>query len=165
MGPFLEMFILLTVPFSIKRFGLRNTMIIGLTALIIRYATLIFGEGDLQLPMIMIAVMIHGVIFGYFYLGGQIYIDRKAPPSLRAQGQGFIFFVTFGVGLLLGNFISGEIIRYFSSESAEGLVYQWTSIWLVTTVLSTICAFAFLVFFRKEDYGIIQLDSEDQNQP
>ena len=99
-------------------------MLIGLFALILRYATLIFGEGELQLSMILIAVLIYGVIFGYFYLGGQIYIDRKAPESLKAQAQGFIFFVTFGIGLLFGNFISGEIIRYFSFKSDGGLVYQ-----------------------------------------
>jgi len=158
MGQLLEMFILLAVPISIKKYGLRSTMIVGLIALIIRYATLIFADGDLQLPMILISVFVHGVIFGFFYLGGQIYIDRKAPASLRAQGQGFIFFVTFGVGLLLGNFVSGEIIRYFSVESGGGLVYEWKYIWGVTTALSVICALAFIILFKKEDYSIIELE-------
>ncbi|MGF1586750.1 MAG: MFS transporter [Bacteroidales bacterium] len=164
MGPLLEMFILLTVPISIKRFGLRRTMIFGLLALIVRYATLIFGEGEMQLPMIMIAVLVHGFIFGYFYLGGQIYIDRKAPASLRAQGQGFIFFITFGVGLLLGNFISGEIIRFFSVESGGGLVYQWNYIWGVTTLLSVLCALGFILFFKKEDYSTIELEEIKANE-
>ena len=158
MGQFLEMFILLAVPISIKKYGLRSTMIFGLVALIIRYASLIFADGGLQLPMIMTSVFVHGVIFGFFYLGGQIYIDRKAPASLRAQGQGFIFFVTFGVGLLLGNFICGEIIRFYSFESAGGTVYQWNQIWGVTTVLSVVLALAFMMLFKKEDYSIIELE-------
>ncbi len=156
MGQFLEMFILLAVPISIKKYGLRNTMIIGLIAMIIRYASLIIADGDLQMPMIMTAVFVHGVIFGFFYLGGQIYIDRKAPPSLRAQGQGFIFFVTFGVGLLAGNFISGEIIRIYSTEVAGEVTYRWDYIWGITTALAVICALAFSILFRKEDYSIIE---------
>ncbi len=156
MGQLLEMFILLTVPFSIKKFGLRNTMIIGLLALIIRYATLIFAYGSLQFPMILISVLVHGIIFGYFYLGGQIYIDRKAPEALRSQGQGFIFFVTFGVGLLVGNFVSGEIIRIFSSGTID-VTYQWDYIMGITAILSIICCVAFVIFFKKEDYSTIKL--------
>ena len=161
MGQLLEMFILLAVPVSIKKWGLRTTMIIGLAALIIRYASLIFAGGDMQLPFILLSVFVHGVIFGFFYLGGQIYIDRKAPSSLRAQGQGFIFFMTFGIGLLAGNFISGEIIRIFSVETAGGLDYQWNYIWGITTLMSIVVGLAFVIFFKKEDYSII--DAEPGN--
>ena len=160
LGPLFEIFLLLTVPIFIKKYGLRNTMIVGLAALVIRYATLIFAEGDMQLPFILTSVLIHGLIFGYFYLGGQIYIDRKAPPGLRAQGQGFIFFVTFGLGLLVGNFISGEIIRVFSTETAGGLVYQWNYIWGITTILALLCGLGFAIFFKKEDYSIIEVPEE-----
>jgi nucleoside transporter len=160
MGQLLEMFILLAVPISIKKYGLRTTMIIGLAALVVRYASLIFAGGEIQLPFILTSVFVHGVIFGFFYLGGQIYIDRKAPAALRAQGQGFIFFVTFGVGLLAGNFISGEVIRAFSTETATGLQYQWNYIWGITTLLSVILALAFVLFFKKEDYGVIDVTPE-----
>ncbi len=160
MGQLLEMFILLAVPISIKKYGLRTTMIIGLAALVIRYASLIFAGGEIQLPFILTSVFVHGIIFGFFYLGGQIYIDRKAPAALRAQGQGFIFFVTFGVGLLAGNFISGEVIRAFSTETATGLQYQWNYIWGITTLLSVILALAFVLFFKKEDYGVIDVTPE-----
>ncbi|MFO7924214.1 MAG: MFS transporter [Bacteroidales bacterium] len=158
LGQLLEMFILLAVPLSIKKYGLRRTMIFGLIALAVRYGSLIFAEGDLQLPMVLVSVFVHGIIFGFFYLGGQIYIDRKAPESLRAQGQGFIFFVTFGVGLLAGNFISGEIIRFYSVESGGGLVYRWEYIWGITTALSLICLIGFLLMFRKEDYKPIETE-------
>jgi nucleoside transporter len=158
MGQLMEMFILLAVPWSIKAYGLRKTMIIGLVALIIRYASLIFAGGEVQLPLIMLSVFVHGLIFGFFYLGGQIYIDRKAPSSLRAQAQGFIFFVTFGVGLLAGNFISGEIIRVFSVETATGTVYNWNYVWMTTTLFSVLVALAFIIFFKKEDYSVIEAD-------
>lgn len=102
--------------------------------------------------MILTAVLVHGVIFGYFYLGGQIFIDRKAPATLRAQGQGFIFFTTFGVGMLIGNFVNSEIIRFFSHNTGGKLVYQWENIFLTTTVLSFICLLSFMLLFKNEDY-------------
>ncbi|TVR70039.1 MAG: MFS transporter [Marinilabiliales bacterium] len=160
MGQMLEIFILLAVPISIKKYGLRRTMIIGLVALVIRYGSLVFADGNLQLPMILTAVFVHGIIFGFFYLGGQIYIDRKAPAGLRSQGQGFIFFVTFGAGLLAGNFISGQIIGIFSTEQAGITVYQWDTIWSITTAMAVLCALAFIFLFRKEDYGTIELEQQ-----
>lgn len=77
MGQLLEMFLLLAVPVSIKKFGLRNTMIIGLGALIIRYTSLIFADGDMQLPFILVSVFVHGIIFGFFCLGGRYILTGK----------------------------------------------------------------------------------------
>ncbi len=153
MGQAMEILILLAVPFLIKKYGLRNTMIFGLAALALRYLSLIFAEGVLEFPMILTAVLVHGAIFGFFFLGGQIYIDRKAPAMLRAQGQGFYFFLTMGIGMLAGNFINGEIIRLFTLET--GLI-QWIYVWGVTTLISVLCGIAFIILFRKEDYSVIE---------
>jgi len=157
-GQLAEIFILLTVPFSIKKFGLRNTMIYGLIAMIIRYAAFLVTGSDASIFFVMTGVLMHGFIFGYFYLGGQIYIDRKAPVTLQSQGQGFIFFVTFGLGLLAGNFVNGEIIRYFSEETMAGMVPDWGSIWGVTTAMALLVMLAFWLFFKKERYEKIEID-------
>ena len=69
--------------------------------------------------MFYIGILIHGLIFGFFYVGGQIYIDKKAPAELKSQAQGFIFLVTFGLGLLAGNFISSEIINNYKNTNNE----------------------------------------------
>ena len=67
--------------------------------------------------MYYIGILVHGLIFGFFYVGGQIYIDKKAPDELKAQAQGFIFLMTFGVGLLVGNLIDGRIIEMFKETT------------------------------------------------
>jgi MFS family permease len=66
--------------------------------------------------MYYIGILIHGLIFGFFYVGGQIYIDKKAPIHLKSQAQGFIFLVTFGAGLLVGNFISAKLIDLYKTD-------------------------------------------------
>jgi len=150
-GQLAEMLFMLTVPFSIRKVGLRKTMILGLVALLIRYVAFYTGSTN-DLPVFyLIGILLHGIIFGYFYLGGQIYIDQKAPAELKAQAQGFIFFVTFGLGLLVGNFISGQLIEYFSETVDTVRTYNWNSIWAVTSASALILLLAFVILFRKEN--------------
>lgn len=149
-GQLAEMLFLLTVPFSIRKVGLRNTMILGLFILLIRYVAFYTGSAA-DIPFFyLIGIVVHGIIFGYFYLGGQIYIDQKAPVELKAQAQGFIFFVTFGLGLLVGNFISGQLIEHFS-ESVHGIrTYDWNSIWGMTSIEALALLLTFIVLFKND---------------
>jgi MFS family permease len=145
-GVLAEMGFLLLVPVAIKKFGLRKTMIFGLVALTIRYLSFYAGGVVSQSWMYYIGILIHGLIFGFFYVGGQIYIDKKAPPQLKSQAQGFIFLVTFGAGLLVGNFLCAQLIDHFKSDAG----YNWDAIWGITTLVSVALMFAFMVLFRKE---------------
>ena len=149
-GQLAEMLFLLTVPFSIRKVGLRNTMILGLFALLIRYIAFYTGSATDTSVFYFIGILLHGLIFGYFYLGGQIYIDKKAPVELKAQAQGFIFLVTFGLGLLVGNFISGQIIEHFSENVGAVRTYNWNSIWEVTAASALVLLLAFIVLFKNE---------------
>lgn len=149
-GQLAEMLFLLTVPFSIRKAGLRNTMIIGLAALLIRYVAFYTGSATDVVFFYLIGILVHGIIFGYFYLGGQIYIDQKAPTELKAQAQGFIFFVTFGLGLLVGNFISGQLIGHFSWTVNAIRTYNWASIWAITSASSLALLLAFIILFKNE---------------
>jgi MFS family permease len=97
--------------------------------------------------MYYIGILIHGLIFGFFFVGGQIYIDKKAPAELKAQAQGFIFLVTFGIGLLVGNMICGRIIDHY--KSVEG--YNWDAIWGITTLSSVVLLLSFILLFKKEN--------------
>ncbi len=149
-GILAEMGFLLLVPIAIKKFGLRKVMIFGLVAMIIRYLAFYVGGVIDQSWMFYIGILIHGIIFGFFYLGGQIYIDKKAPAELKAQAQGFIFLITFGLGLLTGNFVSGEIINRFSND----LGYDWDTIWGITTIFSIVLLLLFMLLFRDEDKAL-----------
>lgn len=138
-GVLAEMGFLLLVPLAIKRSGLRKVMIFGLVALVVRYLSFYAGGIIEQSWMYYIGILIHGLIFGFFHVGGQIYIDKKAPKELKAQAQGFIFLMTYGLGLLFGNLICAWIIG--ANQHANG--YNWDVIWGVTTIM----AFAVLLFF------------------
>ena len=149
-GVLAEMGFLLLVPSAIKKFGLRKVMIFGLIALVVRYLSFYTGGIINQSWMFYIGILVHGLIFGFFYVGGQIYIDKKAPAELKAQAQGFIFLVTFGAGLLVGNFISSEIINYYKNE----LGYNWNAIWGITTLMSILLLLLFMLLFKNKDEAL-----------
>lgn len=150
-GQLAEMAFLLTVPVSIRKLGIRLTMIVGLVALLIRYVAFYTGYTANMPWLFFVGILVHGLIFGYFYLGGQIYIDQKASAELKAQAQGFIFLVTFGLGLLIGNFINGQIIE-LNTGSINGIPkYNWNQIWGISSGMSVIILLLFVILFRKAD--------------
>ncbi len=144
-GVLAEMGFMLLVPLAIKKFGLRKTMIMGLVALTIRYLSFYTGGTISQSWIYYIGILIHGLIFGFFYVGGQIYIDQKAPAELKSQAQGFIFLVTFGAGLLVGNFICARLIEYYRTPAG----HNWNAIWGVTTILSLVLLVSFAILFKE----------------
>ena len=145
-GVLAEMGFLLLVPPAIKKFGLRKTMILGLVALTIRYFSFYIGGVIVQQWIYYVGILIHGLIFGFFYVGGQIYIDKKAPAYLKSQAQGFIFLVTFGAGLLVGNFLSAKLIDHYSTEAG----YNWDAIWGITALVSVGLLLGFMLLFRED---------------
>jgi nucleoside transporter len=149
-GVLAEMGFMLLIPVAIKKFGLRKVMIFGLIAMVVRYVSLYLGGVVNQQWLFYVGILVHGLIFGFFYVGGQIYINKKTPDELKSQGQGFIFLVTFGLGLLAGNLIDGEIIRIFHDKSTGVRIYDWDSIWGITSVFSIVLLLAFITLFKDD---------------
>jgi MFS family permease len=116
-GQAVEMFVMLLVPIALARYGAKWTMVVGLIALLVRYIAFWFGGLYDQTLLYYVGILVHGVIFGFFFVGGQVYVDKKAPKEIRAQAQGLIVLVCFGLGMLIGNFTNGAFIDYNAAKS------------------------------------------------
>jgi nucleoside transporter len=166
-GQFAEMFFMLLIPMALARLGIKKSLLIGLIAMLVRYVAFLCGSKFDQEWLYFIAILVHGIIFGFFFVGGQIYIDKKAPKEIRAQAQGFIFLVTFGIGLLIGNFFNGELIaRNVTEQIIDGAavkVYNWDTIWMVTTIISLVLPVVFLFFFKDKILTNEQATEKVQN--
>lgn len=151
-GQVSEIGFMLVVPLALVRVGVKWAMTIGLGMLVIRYGSLMLGEmigGFAGTPLIYLSILVHGLIFGFFFVGGQIYVDRKAPKELKAQAQGFLFLAGFGLGLLAGNFINGKLLEHYTTVTSEGAkVYDWQPIWMITTACSVVLLIVFAVVFH-----------------
>ncbi|HPC96624.1 MAG TPA: MFS transporter [Sedimentisphaerales bacterium] len=144
LGQLVEMFVMLVVPIALVRFGARWAMVIGLGALLVRYAAFWTGGAMGQTWPYYIAILVHGVIFGFFFVGGQVYVDKKAPPEIRAQAQGFIILVCYGVGMLLGTYFNVQLINRYTTDG----VVDWNPIWIIMTVMSAVLLGLFALLFR-----------------
>ena len=153
-GQFVEMFVMLLVPIALARYGVKWTMVVGLVALLVRYVAFLTGGIFDYTSLYFVAILVHGIIFGFFFVGGQVYVDKKAPKEIRAQAQGFIFLVCYGIGMLIGNFFNGKLISHYTTETiVDGVAqkaYDWNTIWTITTIISVVLLASFCLVFRDD---------------
>ncbi len=110
-GQAAEIFLMLLIPLALARMGIKWALVAGLVALVVRYVSFWCGGVYGMDSLYFFAILVHGIIFGFFFVGGQIYVDKKAPPEIRAQAQGFMFLITFGIGMVAGNFFNASLIE------------------------------------------------------
>ncbi len=157
LGQAVEILLMLVVPIAIARIGLKWAMVVGLIAQLVRYGALLIGEAvGAEMAPAYIAILVHGLIFGFFFVGGQIYVDRRAPKEMRAQAQGFMFLAPFGVGLLIGNFLWAWVIGVYTVDG----VRNWQPIWLWTTLVSALVLVLFAVAFRDTTQSVAAAEVE-----
>ena len=158
LGQFVEIFLMLLVPLALLRFGVKWTMVAGLGALAIRYFALWGGIAADQTSLYYIAILVHGVIFGFFFVGGQVYVDKKAPPEIRAQAQGLIVLICFGVGMLIGTFVNVELIERYTTDG----ICNWKPVFVINALVSAVLVVALCALFRDDTKQTPKTESADQ---
>lgn len=146
-----ELFFLFITTIVITRLGFKKAMIIGLAAMLARYLFFWWGSVSDTPAFYIVGILFHGIIFGLFFVTGQIYTDKKAPDSLRAQAQGLIAFLLWGIGLLAGNFIFSNFISAGKMVDAAGVAGDnWSVIFGVTSGFSLVVLLLFIVLYKSE---------------
>jgi nucleoside transporter len=149
LGQISEFGMMLAMPIAFRLVSVRGILLTGLAAWVVRYALLAFGNPGPGVWMFYAAIILHGVCYDFFFVAGQLYTDKVAPPDLRSTAQGFITFVTYGVGMLIGSLLSGGILDHFSTTTTAGAVVRnWQSFWLSSASMSLAILLLVLVFFR-----------------
>lgn len=146
LGQVSEIIFLLMLPFAYRKLGLKNIFIIGLLAWVIRFLFFGYGTADTTPWMLYLAILLHGVCYDFFFISGQIYIDKKAGTAIKAQAQGLITLATYGIGMLLGNLIAG----YVKDMNTLPNVTNWTNVWLVPAGIASIVLLLFMFLFKQE---------------
>ena len=148
LGQMSEIGFMLVMPWFFVRLGVKRMLLLGMLAWVVRYALFALGDTGQLVWMLYLGILLHGICYDFFFVTGQIYVDRKAPLHLRAAAQGLIAFVTLGVGMLIGSWFSGVVVDNYRLTTNQ---HDWASIWIVPAVgaVGVLILFAFL--FRQED--------------
>lgn len=154
MGQMSEIFFMVFLPWFLVRWGVKRILMIGMLAWTLRYVLFAYGDVDAGLWMLYGGILLHGVCYDFFFVTGQIYVDQRAGVAIRAAAQGFIAFVTLGVGWFIGSWVAGEVVEAFE---AAGGGHDWRSVWLVPAAGAAVVLGLFAVLFRpREAAGAVE---------
>ena len=147
-GQISEVLFMLLLPVFFKKFGFKRTLLLGMLAWTIRYLLFAYGNSGKLAFMLLIGIALHGLCYDFFFVSGQIYTDSKAGNKIKSAAQGLITLATYGVGMLIGFWVAGQIANnYLISEGN----HNWQNIWIFPAIFAAGVLVLFLAFFKNEN--------------
>ena len=150
LGQISEILFMLLLPYFFTRFGFKKTILVAMLAWVVRYLLFAYGDvGELGF-MLIIGIALHGISYDFFFVSGQIYTDSKAGEKYKSSAQGLITLATYGVGMLIGFGVAGEISKtYILSDGT----HIWETIWLYPSGFAVVVLVFFALLFKTEEVG------------
>ena len=151
-----ETLFILAIPFFMKRFGIKQIMIISMVAWVLRFGLFAYGDPAGGLWMIVLSCIIYGMAFDFFNISGSLFIEKSVEPSIRASAQGLFTMMVNGVGAVFGSRASGWVMeKYFTTyipgENGKQIaLIDWHSTWLCFAGYSLVVLILFVILFREK---------------
>ena len=149
LGQASEVLMMLVMPFVLRRMSVKGILVMGLAAWAVRYTLLALGDAGPGVWMFYVAILLHGVCYDFFFMTGQLYTDQQAPAHLRSAAQGFITFMTYGVGMYAGSLISGNALDFFTTGTGATAVRDWRTFWLSSAAGAFVILLIVATMFRS----------------
>ena len=142
-----ETLFILAIPFFLKRFGIKQVMLISMLAWVLRFGLFAFGNPTDGVWMIIMSCIVYGMAFDFFNISGSLFVETNTDSKNRSSAQGLFMMMTNGVGAILGSFTSGWAIDQFFTQDG---VRDWHSIWLSFAGYALVIAIAFAIMFKHK---------------
>ncbi|MBS1759714.1 MAG: nucleoside permease [Bacteroidetes bacterium] len=143
-----ETVFILTIPFFLKRFGIKNVMLFSMIAWVLRFGLFAYGNPSDGLWMIILSCIVYGMAFDFFNISGSLFVETSTSPTIRSSAQGLFMMMTNGVGAFMGSLGSGYLIDKFFT--LEGGAKDWHHIWLAFAGYALVIAVLFAVLFKHK---------------
>ncbi|MBQ0532845.1 MFS transporter [Providencia huaxiensis] len=145
-----EIVFMFVLSFVLLKFGFKITLALGIGSWIIRTILFSYAAMDTGTMFIIIGLLLQGLCWDFFFTAGDIYVDKKARPEIRAQAQGIRFIVSNGAGLLFASTVCGYIFNNTVTETGAASLPQWVTYWHYPTVVAAVVLVFFLIFFKDD---------------
>ena len=151
LGQVTEVGMMLLMPFIFRRLTVKNILVMGLVCWAVRYGLLGAGNANDRMWMFYLAILLHGACYDFFFMTGQLYTDQKAPRHLRGAAQGLITFVTYGLGMFTGSWLSGVTVDYFTVMRNGVAMRDWSGVWTTAGGASLLILVMIVALFRSRE--------------
>jgi nucleoside transporter len=148
LGQVSEFAFMVAMPFFFVRLGVKKMLAMGMLAWALRYVLFAYGDAGNGYWMLVAGIVIHGVCYDFFFVTGQIYTDNLAGDRFKSAAQGFITLATYGVGMLIGFYLSGPIVDHWKTSATS---HNWQTIWLIPGGIAAAVMVIFLLFFKDKN--------------
>lgn len=144
-----ETLFILTIPFFLRKFGIKQVMLMSMLAWVLRFGLFGIGNPGSGLTLLILSMIVYGMAFDFFNISGSLFVEKEATPEIRASAQGLFMMLTNGLGAILGGYASGAVVDFFSKYGDGGVLISrdWPTIWYCfagyALILSVVFPFAF----------------------
>ncbi|WP_145104001.1 nucleoside permease [Gimesia panareensis] len=160
-GQMSEILFMVLMPFFFKFLGVKRMLLFGMFAWVLRYGLFAAGAADAVYWMIIFGIVLHGICYDFFFVTGQIYVEQKAGPSIRAQAQGFLVLATQGFGMLIGAQLMGLLKNNIVTGAGAERLLTWKEFWIIPTVTALVIMILFFLLFKESPEASEDVSEED----
>jgi MFS transporter, NHS family, xanthosine permease len=139
-----ETVFILTIPFFLQKFGIKNVMLMSIFAWVFRFGLFAIGDPGSGLYLLVLSMIVYGMAFDFFNISGSLFVEKEADIKIRASAQGLFMMMTNGIGAYLGTFVSGRVVDYFTKDGVK----DWQSIWISFAAYALVLGITFPFVFR-----------------
>ena len=146
-----ETIFILTIPFFLRKYGIKIVMVLSMLAWFFRFALLGAGDPGNGLWLFILSMIVYGMAFDFFNISGSLFVEMEAETKYRASAQGLFMIMTNGIGGFIGSLGAGKIIDIFTTTSGEGVKStNWSTCWYIFAAYALTLAIIFILIFKHK---------------
>lgn len=154
-----ETLCILLIPFFLKRFGIKNVMLMAMTAWVLRFGLFGLGDPGSGVWLLILSMIVYGMAFDFFNISGSLYVDQVTDPAQRSSAQGLFFLMTNGIGATIGTLTAQWVVNQFCSwqdvtvgdTTKSLLVGDWSTVWYIFAAYALVVTILFATIFKHND--------------
>ncbi len=139
-----ETLFILTIPFFLKRFGIKRIMIMSMAAWVLRFGFFGLGNPGDGLYLLILSMIVYGMAFDFFNISGSLFIEEEADGKIRSSAQGLFMIMTNGLGAIIGSYGAGWVVDHYTLNGIQ----NWESIWFVFSGYALLLVIIFPMVFK-----------------